>query len=272
MVRAFCCHAIIASVFVLVLGERVLAQDAGPPRDGTAEGIQDADPGRSVTPTPGPSPAPERKAVPPRSPEQDATADRNTPAPRKDPTEPDHFRGVITKVDSSSITVKTRDAKTVRLGVTDGITVISLSKGSFTTVDFGSYVGAVAVRLEQYSPIVRDSLSWLHKGFELRVIDEELRGIALGHKAWDLPPNAIIAHGWVDDIEGRVLSIKWGPTEQEETDVETPRDAPVLRMSLGDLSLIKPDAQIFAGAHKDRDGSYVAVFIIVGKDGIVPPL
>ena len=81
-----------------------------------------------------------------------------------------------------------------------------------------------------------------------------------------------IAHGWIDDIEGRVISIKWGPTEEEETDVETPRDAPVLKMSLNDKSLIKPGAHVFAGAQKDGNGRYVAVFIIVGKDGIVPPL
>jgi hypothetical protein len=231
-----------------------------------------AEPDHTGTPAPIEEAAPARRAPPPRSTAGDEAADRNTPKPRQDKSEPDHLRGVITRVDGSSIALKTRDGRTVRLNVLDNVTVISLSKGSFTAVDFGTYVGAVAVRLEEYSPIVRDSLSWLHRGFELRVIDEQLRGIALGHKQWDLTPDSIIAHGWVDDIEGRVLSIKWGPTEQEETDVETPRDAPVLKMSLGDKSLIKADAHVFAGAQKDADGRYVAVFILVGKDGIVPPM
>ena len=85
-----------------------------------------------------------------------------------------------------------------------------------------------------------------------------------------VPP--IMAHGWVDDIEGRVLSIKYGPTEEEETDVEVPRDVPVLKMSLGDKDMIKPDAHVFAGTQNDDDGKPTAVFIFVGKDGIVPPL
>lgn len=148
--------------------------------------------------------------------------------------EPDHIRGQITKVEASLIVIKTDDGKTVRLVIPDDLTVISLTKGSFTKVDFGVYVGSVAVRLNEYSPIVRDSLSWLHKGFELRIIDEQLRGIAVGHKKWDLTPETIIAHGWVDDMEGRVISIKYGPTEEEETDVEVPRDVPVLRMALAD--------------------------------------
>src|SRR2546426_6267265 len=50
------------------------------------------------------------------------------------------------------------------------------------------------------------------------------RSIAVGHSKWDLTPNAVITHGWIDDLEDRVLSIKYGPTDQEETDVEISRD------------------------------------------------
>jgi len=190
--------------------------------------------------------------------------------------EPDHIRGQLSKVEAASVVVKTADGRAVRLELSNNLTMISLSKASFADVDFGTYVGSVAVRLDVNSPIVRaiprDSLSWLHEGFELRIIDEQLRGIALGHKKWDLTPESIIAHGWVDDLEGRVLSIKYGPTEDEETDVDIPRDVPILRMSLADKSLLKPGAHVFVGAQKGADGKYVAVFIFVGKDGIVPPL
>jgi hypothetical protein len=195
-----------------------------------------------------------------------------SPALRADEVEPDHIRGQITKIDGSAIVLKTNDGKNVRLTLADGVTLIGLTKGSFTDLDFGTYVGAVAVRLDEYSPIIRDSAVWLHRGFELRIIDEKLRGIALGHKKWDLTPETIIAHGWVDDLEDRVISIKWGPTDYDETDVEIPRDAPVLKMTLGDQSLLKTGAHVFAGAQKDADGKYVAVFLLVGKDGIVPPL
>jgi hypothetical protein len=186
--------------------------------------------------------------------------------------EPDHLRGEITQVDGNAIVLRTADGKTERLALSDDLAVFRLEPGSFTRVDFGVYVGAVGVKLDEYSPIVRDSLSWLHKGYELRLIDEQLRGIASGHKKWSLTPETIIAHGWVDDIEGRVLSIKYGPTEEEETDVEIPRDVPVLKMTLGDKSLIKPGARVMAGAQRDASGKYVAVFIFAGADGVVPPL
>ena len=168
------------------------------------------------------------------------------PARAEEP-EPDRIRGVISEVGNPSIVVKTRDGKDVRIELPDNLSIFALSKGRFTDV-------------------------WLHKGFELRIIDDELRGIALGHKKWDLTPNSIISHGWVDDIEVRVLSIKWGPTDYDETDVEVPRNAPVHRMSLGNKSLIKPGAHVLAGANKAADGRYVGVFLIIGKDGVVPAL
>jgi len=186
--------------------------------------------------------------------------------------DPDHIRGQITAVEDSAIVVRTRDGNSLRLDLVEDTTVLTLTKGSFTDVDFGVYVGSVAVKLEEYSPIIRDSAVWLHKGFELRVIDDQLRGIALGHKQWTLTKETIISHGWVDDIEDRVLSIKWGPSDYDETDVEIPRDAPVLRMSLADRGQIKSGAHVFVGARKSPDGKYVAVFVIVGRDGIVPPI
>ncbi len=255
MIRAICFHVMIASVVAAGLGASARAQDAAPEHGSTPAAAQGA--------------PMDRKA---RTAAKDAAAESHTPAATQDAAEPEHFRGQITKVEGSSIIVKTRDGKTVRLGLSDGMTVISLTKASFTEVDFGTYVGAVAVRLDEYSPIVRDSAVWLHRGFELRIIDEKLRGIALGHRKWDLTPDSIISHGWVDDIEIRVLSIKWGPTDYDETDVEVPRDAPVHRMSLGDRSLIRPGAHVFAGAQNSVDGKYLALFVLVGKDGIVPSL
>ena len=81
-----------------------------------------------------------------------------------------------------------------------------------------------------------------------------------------------MAHGWIDDIEERIVTIKYGPTPEEETDVEVNRDVPILKMSLGDTSLLKPGVHIFAGAQKNADAKFDAIFIFAGEDGIVPPL
>ncbi len=251
MVRSLGYLGVIASTIALTLGAPAHAQDSA----------------RTSAQDPAPDPQ-----VLPRSQTRDAAADGHTPKPVEDAAEPDHIRGRVALVEASLFTVKTSEGRTLSIGLHQSTTVIGLSKASFAEVDFGVYVGAVAVKLEEYSPIVRDSAVWLHKGFELRIIDDKLRGIALGHKKWDLTPDSIISHGWVDDLEIRVLSIKWGPTDYDETDVEIPRDVPIQKMSLGDKSLIQPGSSVFVGAQKGPDGKYVALFVLVGKDGIVPAL
>jgi hypothetical protein len=188
--------------------------------------------------------------------------------------EPERFRGQVIQLDAGALTMKTRDGRTLSLALSDATTFFGLAKGVFGEVDLGVYVGSISEKLGEhiYSPIVRDSLSWLHKARELRIIDEKLRGIALGHTKWDLTAVSVMTHGWVDDLEERVISIKYGPTDAEETDVEVGRDIPILRMALGDRSLLKAGARIFAGAQKSAGGGYAAAFVFAGRDGVVPPL
>jgi hypothetical protein len=188
--------------------------------------------------------------------------------------EPQRVRGKIIRADSNSATVQTAEGKNVRFALSDSTTVFVLTKASFNDIDFGTYVGAVSERMgdDKYSPILRDSLSWLYRGFELRIVEEKLRGIAVGHTKWDTGPNATMTHGWVDDVEDRVLSIKYGPTDAEETDVEIGPEVPISKMALGDKSLIRPGAAVMVGLQKGADGASAAMFIFVGKDGVVPAL
>ena len=67
----------------------------------------------------------------------------------------EHIRGQIVSINGSAMVVKTGDDKEVPLDLPDQITVISLTTGSYTKIDFGIYVGAVAVKLNEYSPNVR---------------------------------------------------------------------------------------------------------------------
>jgi hypothetical protein len=188
--------------------------------------------------------------------------------------EPDHFRGTVVSVNGTSLALKTREGNVVRLAFPASADVFELSKATFDDVLLGSYVGSVAIIPAPGSrgALPRSSKSLLYAAAELRIIDESLRGIALGHRRWDLAPDTIMAHGWIDDLEVRVISIKYGPTDDDETDVEIPSDVPIQRMSTGQRGLVKQGAMVFAGARKGPDGAHVVEYIIVGKDGVTPAL
>src|SRR5439155_21590962 len=88
---------------------------------------------------------------------------------RAEEPEPDRIRGVISEVGNPSIVVKTRDGKDVRIELPDNLSIFALSKGCFTDVDLGTYVGAAPGKMDEYSHIVRDAAVWLHKGLELPI-------------------------------------------------------------------------------------------------------
>lgn len=186
--------------------------------------------------------------------------------------EPTHVRGQIAAVDAGSLTLRSGQ----RLALPERLAVFTLAKASYANLDFGLYVGSVAVRLDMQSPIVRatprETISWLYQGHEVRIIDERLRGIAVGFKPWDQPKGASMTHGWVDDMEARVISIKYGPTQDEESDVLVGKDIPVTRMSPGERTDLKPGAHAFIGVGKGADGKPSANFVFVGLDGLVPAL
>ena len=190
--------------------------------------------------------------------------------------EPDHLRGQISAIEANMLTLKASDGRSLRVQLAEATPVFTLAKANFSSVDFGLYVGSVAVRLDMTSPIVRatprETISWLYQGRELRIIDDQLRGIAVGFKKWDFPVGSSMTHGWVDDLENRVISIKYGPTQDEESDVLVGPDAPVTRMSVGQRADLKVGAHAFVGANKAGDGKLNAVFVFVGKDGLVPSL
>lgn len=190
--------------------------------------------------------------------------------------EPDHLRGQISAIDASAMTLKASDGRSLRVQLAEATPVFTLVKANFSSVDFGLYVGSVAMRLDMTSPIVRatprETISWLYQGKELRIIDDKLRGIAVGFKKWDFPTGSSMTHGWVDDLENRVVSIKYGPTQDEESDVLVGPDVPVTRMSVGERSDLKVGAHAFVGATKAGDGKLNAAFVFVGKDGLVPSL
>jgi len=47
---------------------------------------------------------------------------------------------------------------------------------------------------------------------------------------------------------------------------------PIHRMALGDKSLLQPGAHVFAGAQKDANDNYAAIFVLIGKDCVVPSM
>jgi outer membrane lipoprotein SlyB len=176
---------------------------------------------------------------------------------------PMRIRGTVASIDGQDLTVKSRDGATVPIKLAPDYTVTAVVKAAMSDIVVGKYVGIAAV------PQGDDA----EKALEVLVFPEAARGSGEGHYAWDLAPgsmmiNVTIAEA-VDKVDGRTLTLKH---KDGVTQIAVPQDVPVVTFAPGDRSLLVADAGVMVPAAKQPDGTFTASRILVGKDGVKPPM
>jgi hypothetical protein len=177
--------------------------------------------------------------------------------------QPTRIRGTVESVEGSTLTVKTREGPSVRIGLAPGWTVSALSRAELGDIKAGTYVGTAA------EPQPDGTL----KALEVPIFPEAMRGVGEGHRPWDLTPGSSMTNATVEaaveGVDGRVLTLSYkGGTQR----VVVPADAPIVTPSAGDPSMVVPGARVFIFANRQPDGSLTASRLTVGKDGLVPPM
>src|SRR5207248_1844874 len=146
-------------------------------------------------------------------------------------------------------------------------------KGDVGDVRDGSFIGTTAV--SQPDGTLR--------AIEVHVFPDSMRGTGEGHRPWDLQPgstmtNATVSsaksgstmtNATVSNVAGRKLTLKYAGGEKT---VILPSDVTVVKIEPADRSRLSPGAHVFAVASRQPDGTLRAERVIVGKDGLVPPM
>ena len=178
-------------------------------------------------------------------------------------TPPAHIRGTIESVHDSAITLKTTRGATENVTLPADAKVFLVSPADITAIKNGKFVGITSVEKAGKPTAV-----------EVHVFDDSLRGLGEGHYPWDLDTspnmmtNANIAQ--VEAVGGdRVLKLDYKGGTQN---IAVPPDATVVEFTASTPDQIKPGAKVFVIAPKQPDGKIVAAAIVVGKDGLKPPM
>ena len=165
--------------------------------------------------------------------------------------------------DGASLAVRTRggDERTVRL--TPKTRFVLVAPASLTDVKPGAFVGVAA------APGEAGQL----KAMEVHIFPESMRGTGEGSRPFDLGPGSTMTNGTnsarVDAVNGPALTVTYKGGEQAI--VIDPKTA-IVAVQPGAATDIKPGAAIIARGPKQADGSVEAAFLLVGKDGLVPPM
>ena len=178
-------------------------------------------------------------------------------------TPPTRIRGEIEKVDGGMVTVKARDGSMMNVKLADNARIMAFVKASPADIKPNSYIGVTAM----------PEADGTQKAIAVHIFLEGQRGTGEGFRQWDLRPNSTMTNANVESkvasVDGDVVMVKYKDGEKK---VIISKDTPVVAYSPGEMSEVKPGAQIIIfAAQKQADGTYSAPAINIGR-GVAPPM
>ncbi|HJS84604.1 MAG TPA: hypothetical protein VJ779_04020 [Acetobacteraceae bacterium] len=176
---------------------------------------------------------------------------------------PQHIRGTLKAAGDGKITVETPRGRTETMALAPNAGVFLVTPADLSAVKPGRFVGITSV--EQGGKRVAR---------EVHVFEESLRGLGEGHYPWDLDTgpnmmtNANIAQ--VQEVGGdRVLRLNYKGGEQT---IDVPPNATIVLFNKATPDQLVPGRQVFVLARKGTDGTLTANAVVVGAEGVKPPM
>jgi hypothetical protein len=176
---------------------------------------------------------------------------------------PIHVRGTIAAIDGSMLTVKTYDGRSVALDLAADWKLTGVVKGTMDDIKQGTFIGTASLPAEGDTG----------KAIEVVVFPESMRGAGEGHYPWDLKPssmmtNATVNHS-VEGVDGRTVTLDYKGGEKK---VVIAPATPIVIIGPTDKADLKPGEHVFLAGEPDGDTKMKGGFLVVGKDGITPPM
>jgi hypothetical protein len=174
-------------------------------------------------------------------------------------------RGTIEAVadDGASLSVRSRadEVATVRLTLATSVTLVVAA--ALADVKPGLYIGVAAVPGE----------GSVQNALEVHIFPESMRGVGEGFRPFDLAPGSTMTNGAlaarVDSVDGPRLTVTYNGGQQT---IVVGKTTPIVALQPGARDDLKAGAAIVARAVKAADGAYDAARILVGEDGLTPPM
>jgi hypothetical protein len=176
---------------------------------------------------------------------------------------PTRLRGSIAAIDGKTATIATREGSSVNVNLADNWAVMLVSPMTMADIKENSFVGIASMKGPDGGL----------NAIEVLVFPEAARGSNEGHYPWDLQPESMMTNATVATVasasEGQTLTLKYKDGTQT---IKVKPGTPIVTFAPGDRADAKVGAKVFLGATKGADGSFTAARLLVGKDGLTPPM
>jgi hypothetical protein len=175
------------------------------------------------------------------------------------------IRGDLVALDGLKLQVRSRSGENLAVRLAENYAVTAVIRIDLDAIKPGAFVGAASM------PQPDGTLTAL----EVLVFPEAMRGTGEGHYAWDLKPGSMMTNATVADVatvtqtHGRRVMLKY---KEGEKTLLVPEDAPIVTFEPGDRAMLVPGAHILLTATQQPDGSLTTARVVVGKNGLAPPM
>lgn len=172
------------------------------------------------------------------------------------------YRATIDAVAPGSLSLITRAGQQLSMAFASDTVILAIVPMKLEDIRPGAYIGAAAMPQPDGT----------QRALEVHVFPENLRGTAEGHGPYDLKPRSTMTNGTVGAVtgdQGRTFTVTY---QDGAKTIVVPPDTPVVTFEPGSPALLVPGAHVIVMGIEASDGSLSATRILVGKDGLVPPM
>lgn len=176
---------------------------------------------------------------------------------------PIRVRGTVVSLSGDVLVVKSREGGNVTINMTKGWGVSAIATASLADIKPGDFVGIASL----------PTTSGGDGALEVLVFPPAMKGTGEGSYGWDLKPDSTMTNGSVSQavksVDGTTLNVVYHGQSKK---ISVAPGTPIVTFAPATVADVKDGATVFVPAQKADDGKISAGRLIVGKDGVVPPM
>ncbi len=174
-----------------------------------------------------------------------------------------NVRGSVVSSSASVLKVKTREGKTVDIAMTDTAKIAGIGRAAIADIKSGDYVGIASLPKADGGD----------GALEVLIFPPAMKGTGEGSFGWDLKPNSSMTNATVANavkgVDGHTVTVTYHGKEKK---IAIPDGTPVVTFAAASKADLVAGAKVFIVASKDAKGALMAQQVVVGTQGIVPPM
>jgi len=172
-------------------------------------------------------------------------------------------RGTVVSRTADELDVKSREGDLVKIKLKQNWAVNAVAKAAISDIKQGDYVGIASLPKAQGGD----------GALEVLIFPPAMKGLGEGSFGWDLKPESSMTNATVSNavksVDGSVVTVSYHGQEKK---ISIPPSTPVVTLTQATADDVKPGTTVFVAAEKSADGTLTAAHLVVGKNGVVPPM